>query len=351
MGGSLSSGRLGRPHFPIRPARRCLPAAIQWRLALRLLLAALAAIILASTDAAAQQPGRAITIVVPFTPGTGPDILARVLGEEIQQRRGQPVVVENKPGASGNIGTQVVARAAPDGHTLLLTTSPFTQNVSLFKSVPYDPVADFAPIVQLTEAFMALAVHPSVPATSAQAFVDYLKARPGQVDYASPGRGTPHHLSMELFKLATGTDAKHVAYRGSAPAVQDLVGGHISAMFIPVHVGLPLAKDNQIRLLAVANKERVSVAPEVPTLPEQGIRGVDIDFWLGLLAPAGTPPETVARYNTLLNEILRSPPIAAKLTTQGFVAVGGSAGDFGALVARDLAKWRQVVKEAGIAPE
>ncbi len=318
---------------------------------LRLVIAALAAVALSFFGAAAQQPGRTITIVVPYTPGTGPDILARVLGEEIQQRLSQPVIVENRPGASGNIGTQVVARAAPDGHTLMLTTSPFTQNVSLFKSVPYDPVADFAPIVQLVDAYMALAVHPSVPATSAKDFVAYLKARPGELNYASPGRGTPHHLSMELFKLATGTDLKHVPYRGSAPAVQDLVGGHISAMFIPVHVGLPLARDNQIRLLAVANKQRVSVAPDVPTLPEQGISGVEVDFWLGLLAPQATPPETVARYNGLLNDILRSPQIAEKLSTQGFVAVGGSAADFGALIARDLAKWRQVVKEAGIVPE
>jgi|SRR5581483_815170 len=316
-----------------------------------LLLAAIAVAALSPDRAEAQQPGRTIMIIVPFTPGTGPDILARVMGEEIQRRWGQPVVVENKPGASGNIGTQAVAHSAPDGHTLLLTTSPFTQNVSLFKNVPYDPVADFAPIIRLTDAFMALAVHPSVPATSAKEFVAYLKARPGQVDYASPGRGTPHHLSMELFKLATGTDVRHVAYRGSAPAVQDLVGGHVSAMFIPVHVGLPLAKDNQIRLLAVANNTRVSVAPEVPTLPEQGITGVDVDFWLGMLAPAGTTPETVARYNAVLNDILRAPQIAEKLATQGFITVGGSASDFAALIARDLAKWRKVVKDAGIAPE
>ena len=316
-----------------------------------LLLTAIAAVALSSGSAAAQQPGRTITIIVPFTPGTGPDILARVMGQEIQQRWSQPIVIENRPGASGNIGTQAVARSAPDGHTLLLTTSPFTQNVSLFKSVPYDPVTDFAPIIQLTDAFMSLAVHPSVPATSAQEFVAYLKARPGQVDYASPGRGTPHHLSMEFFKLATGTNVKHVAYRGSAPAVQDLVGGHVSAMFIPVHVGLPLAKDRQIRLLAVANKTRVSVAPDVPTLPEQGITGVDIDFWLGILAPAGTAPETVTRYNAVLNDILRTPQIAEKLSAQGFVAVGGTSSDFAALIARDLAKWRTVVKDAGIAPE
>jgi tripartite-type tricarboxylate transporter receptor subunit TctC len=317
----------------------------------RSVLLAGACCLIAPSAQAQRLSERTITIVVPFTPGTGIDILARLLGEQIQKRWEQTVIVENKPGASGNIGTQVVARAPADGHTLLLTTSPFTQNVSLFKSVPYDPVSDFAPIIQLVEAFMALAVHPSVPATSAKDFIDYLKARPGQVDYASPGRGTPHHLSMELFKLATGTDLKHVPYRGSAPAIQDLVGGHISAMFIPVHVGLPLAKDNQIRFLAVAHKERVSVAPDVPTLPEQGIKGVDIDFWLGMLAPAATPPETVARYNTVLNEILRSPKIVEKLTTQGFVGMGGTPGDFGGLIARDLAKWRKVVKEAGIAPE
>ena len=174
--------------------------------------ALLAAFLFWSCAAVAQQPGQAITIIVPYTPGTGPDILARLLGEEIQVRWRQPVVVENKSGASGNIGTQVAARAPADGSTLLLTTSPFTQNVSLFKSVPYDPVTDFAPIVHLTDAFMALAVHPSLPVTSAQGFVAHLKAHPGQVDYASPGRGTLHHLAMELFKLATGTDVKHVPY-------------------------------------------------------------------------------------------------------------------------------------------
>jgi tripartite-type tricarboxylate transporter receptor subunit TctC len=314
-------------------------------------LAVFATVAVALSGAAAQQPGRTITIIVPYTPGTGPDILARVVGEEIQQRWSPPVVVENKPGASGNIGTQVVARAVADGHTVMLTTSPFTQNVSLFKSVPYDPVADFAPIVHLVDGFMALAVHPSVPAVSAKDFVDYLKARPGQINYASPGRGTPHHLSMELFKLATGTDVKHVAYRGSAPAVQDLVGGHVSAMFIPVHVGMPLAKDNQIRLLAVANRQRVSVAPDVPTLPEQGINGVDVDFWLGMLAPAATPRDVVARYNSVLNDILRSPQIVEKLTVQGFVSIGGTPDAFAELIAKDLAKWRKVVKEAGIAPE
>jgi tripartite-type tricarboxylate transporter receptor subunit TctC len=353
MGGSLSCGRWVPPCAISRAAPA--PASVRaartghapyWQLA-----ATLAALLIWSCAALAQQPGQAITIIVPYTPGTGPDILARLLGEEIGVRWRRPVVVENKPGASGNIGTQVAARAPADGSTLLLTASPFTQNVSLFKSVPYDPVTDFAPIVHLTDAFMALAVPPALPVTSAQGFLAHLKAHPGQLAYASPGRGTVHHLAMELFKLATGTDVKNVPYRGSAPAVQDPIGGHIGSMFLPVHVGLPLAKDNQIRLLAVANNERVSVAPDVPTLTEQGIQGVDIDFWLGMLAPAATPAPRVESYNSVLNDILRAPRIADSLKAQGFVAVGGSARDFGELIAKDLAKWRKVVRDAGISPE
>src|SRR5262249_32603147 len=228
MGGSLSCGRsVGRIISGAAPAVTGIRAARTGLAPYQRIAALVAALLFWSCAAVAQPPGYAITIIVPYTPGTGPDILARLLGEEIQVRWRQPVVIENKPGASGNIGTQVAARAAADGSTLLLTTSPFTQNVSLFKSVPYDPVSDFAPIVHLTDAFMALAVHPSLPVTSAQGFVAYLKAHAGQVDYASPGRGTVHHLAMELFKLATGTDVKHVAYGGSAPAVQDLIGGHI----------------------------------------------------------------------------------------------------------------------------
>jgi tripartite-type tricarboxylate transporter receptor subunit TctC len=261
---------------------------------------------------------------------------------------GLPVVVENKPGASGTIGTQLAARAAPDGRTLLMTTAPFTQSVGLFKSLPYHPIKSFAPIIQVSEVSIALAVHPSVPATSAQAFIDYVKARPGQVNYSSPGRGTPHHLTMELFRLAAGLDIKHVPARGSAPAVQDLVGGHVSAMFLPVPVTLPLAQAGQVRLLAVASKDRLSVAPSVPTLSEQGIPGVEAGIWHGLLAPAGTPREIVARYNAAVNEILRSPQIAESLAKQEVTVVGGTPDRFGEFIANDMAKWLKVVKQAGI---
>src|SRR4051794_720168 len=185
---------------------------------------AVAAALALPFPALAQAPGRTITIVVPFTPGTGPDILARSIGDEIQRRWNQPVVVENKPGASGNIGTQAVARAAPDGHTLLMTSNPFTANISLMKDVAYDPVKSFVPIIAPGYGVLALAVHPSLPVTSAKEFIDFAKAHPNEIDYGSPGIGTPHHLAMELFKLSTKIDARHIPYRGSAGAGTHLLG-------------------------------------------------------------------------------------------------------------------------------
>jgi tripartite-type tricarboxylate transporter receptor subunit TctC len=187
--------------------------------------------------------------------------------------------------------------------------------------------------------------------TSARAFIDYVKARPGQVNYSSPGHGTPHHLTMELFKLASKIDIRHVPARGSAPAVQDLIGGHVGAMFLPVVVALPLLEANQIRLLGVASRERLGLAPNVPTLAEQGVTGAEASIWHGLLAPAGTPREIVTRYNATVNEVLRSPQIAESLTKQGIVAVGGTPEVFGDLIANDMAKWLRVVKEAGIIAE
>jgi tripartite-type tricarboxylate transporter receptor subunit TctC len=323
-------------------SKRRLPV---WSLTVTLMIAAL-------TCANAQQPGRAITIIVPYSPGSNtPDIVARIVAQELQQRLGQPVIVENKPGASGNIGTQMAARAAPDGLTLLMASAAFAQNVSLFRNVPYDPIKDFAPIIQIAEVFIALSVNPAIPAMSPGEFIDYAKTRPGQLNYSSPGRGTPHHLSMELFKLATGIDIKHVPYSTLGSAVQDLVGGHVNAMFLPLPVSLPLARENKIRLLGVANKDRVSIAPALPTLLEQGVSGVEIGIWNGLLAPAGTSREIVARYNTVVNEILRSPQVLEKFASQGLNVFGGAPERFSETIVKDLAKWRTVVKEAGITAE
>lgn len=305
----------------------------------------------APSNAPAQVAGRPITIIVPYTPGTGIDILARALGGELARHWGQPVVVDNKPGASGNIGTQLAARAAPDGQTLLMIAKTFVTNVSLFKNVPYDPVKSFIPIIKLATGSIVLAVHPSVPADNVAAFIRYVKARPGEVNYGSPGFATPHHLAMELFKHATGTDLVHIPYKGTSGVMSDLVGNHVSAMFVPTHVALPLAADRQIRILGVASAERVAAAPEVPTLAEQGVTGFEVDIWFGLLAPAGTPADVVERYNAAVDAFLRSPAVADTLARQGLITAGGPPAVLGELIAHDMVKWHQVIQQVGITAE
>jgi tripartite-type tricarboxylate transporter receptor subunit TctC len=300
--------------------------------------------------AAAQAPGRTIAIVVPVTPGAGPDIMARTIAEELQERWRQAVVIENKPGASLNIGTQFVARAAPDGHTLLMAANPFTANVSLFKNLPYNPVKSFAPVIKVATGSLGLAVHPSVSAHSTKEFIEYLRARPGQLNYSSPGVGTPHHRAMELFKLVAKVDLKHVPYRGAAGATQDLVGGHVSASFQAIHGALPLMQSGQISLLAIASRERAAVAPLLPTLIEEGLP-VEVGLWFGIFAPAGTSSEIVQRYNAEINEILRMPRIVEKLSKQGLSVVGGPPERLGAFVAQDIVKWQQVIIEAGVTAE
>jgi tripartite-type tricarboxylate transporter receptor subunit TctC len=317
----------------------------------RSVLLAGACSLLAPPALAQRLSERTITIVVPFTPGTGIDILARLLGEQIQKRWEQTVIIENKPGASGNIGSQQAARAEPDGHTLLMTVNTFVMNASLFKSLPYDPQKSFAPIIEVATGSLALVVHPSLAAATVSEFVAYAKARPDEINYASPGRGTPQHLAMELLKLNAGISLKHVPYSGSAGAVRDLVGGHVNAMFLPLHTALPLVADNQIRLLAVGSAARSAQAPDVQTLAEQGVSGFDVDLWYGLLAPAGTSPEIVARYNGVLNEILAQASVREALAKQGMDVKGGPPARLAELIANDQPRWSKVVKDAGITPE
>src|SRR3712207_4856262 len=228
-----------------------------------------------------------VTIVVPFTPGTGVDILARLVAPFLQNRFNQPFVVENRPGASGNIGTQAVARAAPDGRTLLLQANTFVMNPSLFRQVPYDPVGSFTPIIRLTRGDLVLAGHPEVAAKDARSFAELARAR--TLAYANPGNGTPQHLGMDLFRLVAGIPLNHVPYRGSAPAIQDLVAGRVAAMVLPVHTAIPLATANHVRLLSVGSPQRSAAVPDVPTMAEAGFPGAEVDLWSGLLAPAGFP--------------------------------------------------------------
>ena len=314
--------------------------------------AALAALLVLAGPAAGQGlSDRTITLAVPFTAGTGPDTLARIIGEELRSRWKQPVIVENKAGASGNIGTQAAARAAPDGHTMLVTVNTFVMNESLFRSLPYDPETSFVPVAEVATGALALVVHPSVGATDLAGFEAALRARPGALGYASPGRGTPQHLAMELFKLTQGVDIRHVPYTGSAGAVKDLLGGHVAAMFLPVHTALPLAESGQIRILAVGSETRSPQAPNVPTLAELGVSNFDVDLWYGVLAPAGTPPAIVGRYNESLNAILADPGVRATLARQGLIARGGDPARLAALIRKDRARWADVVKRAGITPD
>ena len=321
----------------------------------RSLVAAIAILFIAVTlpsDVGAQLvAGRPVTIVVPFTPGSGPDILARIIGQELQRKWGQPFVVENKPGATGNLGAQFVARATPDGHTLLMTSNPFTANRSLYKDIPYDPINSFAPIVEVGVAALALAVNPSIPATSLHQLVTFLKKHPDQYDYSSPGIGGPHHLAMELFKQSSGVKMRHIPYRGSAGALQDLIGGHVQLGFVPPHTSLQLVSQGQLRLLAVASQKRVAVAPAVPTFAEEGFPEIEVELWYALLAPFGTSPDLVRRYNSAANEIIHSPDIVAKLEQQGFIPLGGSPEQLGRFLERDIAKWQALIEEAKISAE
>jgi tripartite-type tricarboxylate transporter receptor subunit TctC len=294
---------------------------------------------------------RPIAIVVPFTPGTGIDILARLVGEHIRQRWNQPIVVENKPGASGSIGTQSAARAAADGHTLMMTANTFVTNVPLYPNIGYDPVSDFAPVAKVATGDLVLAINPEVKANSAADWLKLARAEPGTMKYASPGVGTPQHLFMELLKLAARIDVMHVPYRGSAGAVQDVVAGHVGTMVMPLHTALPLERTGKIKLLAIGSTARSPLAGDVPTLAEEGIAGFNVDLWYGLFAPARTPPEIVARLNAEVNAILGLDAVKATLREQGLVAVGGKPEALADLVRADLARWRKAIAEAGIKAE
>jgi len=305
-----------------------------------------------SANAQPRYPDKPIKLIVPYTPGTGIDILARTLAQKIGDDWKVGVVVDNRPGASGNIGTEAVAKSPPDGYTLLTTASTIVINRSLFKSIPYDPVKDFAPIAPLAIGRLALVTHPSVDGKTANDFIAYAKAHPGKLFYGSPGNGTPHHLAMEMFKSATGIDIVHVPYKGTAGAVQDLVGGQIAVMFLPVHVALPLVEAGKLNMLAAGGNQRASATPNVPSLAEAaGVRDIDTDIWYALYAPAETPPDIVAKLNEEVNRLLGSPETVDTLMKQGLQPTGGTPADLDKLTKSDLERWSKVIRDARIQPD
>lgn len=307
--------------------------------------------LLLAKPALAAWPDQPVKLVVPFTPGTGPDIIARFLGEKLAPTLGQPVVIDNVPGASGNIGTAQVAHAKPDGATLMSSVNTLVMNASLFKNLPYDPVADFQPITLTAWGSLVLVAHPSQAPSNVAELVAAAKAKPRALTYGSPGIGTPHHLSMALVETATGIELLHVPYRGTAGAVQDLLGGQIGYMFLPVHVSAQHIRAGRLKALAAGSPQRLPQLPNLPTLAEQGLVGVDVDMWYGLFAPRGTPADLVERLNHAVATILAAPEARATFEAQGLVPTSSTPAALAEIVARDRTRWAEVVAKRGIVPE
>jgi tripartite-type tricarboxylate transporter receptor subunit TctC len=306
-----------------------------------------AGLVLASRSAAAF-PDQPIRIVVPFTPAGGPDMIARFLAENLPERLGQSVVVENMPGASGNIGSNVVAKAKPDGHTLMLSVNTLVMNASLFQGLPYDPVHDFRAVTLAAWGTLALVAHPKQQVRTVEEFVALAKRAPSPLAYGSPGVGTPHHLAMEFLQSEMGIELMHVPYKGSAGAVQDLLAGQIGFMFLPVHVAATYVKSGRLRALAVGSAMRSDVLPDCPTLIEQGVKDANIDMWYGLFAPNGTDDQVVERLNAESVALLQSDKARSAFAPQGLVAASSTSAEFAQLVAQDYERWRKVIEKRGI---
>jgi len=312
--------------------------------------AAAAALSLAPLAAQAQAafPAKPITIIVPFSAGGTTDILARVVGQYMARDLGQTVVVDNRAGAGGNIGGQAAARAPADGYTLFIgTVGTHAINQSLYKKMPFDPIKDFAPLSRVAMVPNLLVANPSQPFKSVKEMIAYAKANPGKVNFGSAGNGSSIHLSGELFKQMTGVDMQHVPYKGSAPAVSDLIGGQISVMFDNMPSAIPHVKAGKLRALAVTTAKRSPALPDVPTIAEAGVPGYEATSWFGLLAPAGTPAPVVAKLNASILKALADPEVKKKLAEQGAEPHGEKPEQFAAFIESETLKWGKVVKESG----
>jgi tripartite-type tricarboxylate transporter receptor subunit TctC len=308
----------------------------------------LAAVLAASLPSAAQDyPRKPIELVVPFVAGGTTDNIARLMAQRFSESWGQPVVVNNRPGGGSTIGTHVVAKAAPDGYTLLVNTISFAITAALQK-LPYDPINDFAPITELASLPLMLVVHPSLPATNLKEFIALARSRPAGWDYASSGTGTSPHLAAEMFKSAAGIDLVHVPYKGNAEAMNAMLGGHVKIYFALVPAALQHVKAGSLRALAVTTEARLPYLPDVPTIAEQGFAGYEISSWQGTFAPAGTPKEIVGKINRELVRMLDEPEIRARISREGADPVGSTPDAFAQRVKDEIAKWSKVVKASGI---
>jgi len=315
------------------------------------MLGCMIAMLLAGAALGAQAenyPSKPIKMIVPFSVGGTTDILARIIGQELTKAWGQQVIIDNRPGAGGNIGADLVAKSAPDGYTLVMgTVGTHAINASLYKKMPYDTVKDFAPITLVAAVPNVLVVHPAVPAKSVKELIEYAKANPGKLSFASSGNGTSVHLSGELFKAMAGVSMTHIPYKGSAPAIIDLMGGQVQLMFDNMPTALPHVKAGRLRALAVTSAKRSPAMPDLPTIAEAGVAGYEAESWFGVLAPAGTPSAIVTKLNGEIVRILGLPEIKERLLSQGAEPVGNSPEQFAAHITAEMAKWGNVVKASG----
>ena len=326
-------------------------------IAARVIQASASALFLAffGVSALAQAPGssgyptKPIRLVVPFTPGGSTDVLARAIGQELTKACGQSVVVENVPGAGGAIGADKVAKAAPDGYTLLMGhIGTLAVNPSLYPRLPYNPVKDFAPVAWVARVPNVLVVHPSVAAKNVKELVALAKSRPGQLNYGSGGNGSAANLATEFLKLQTGTSLVHIPYRGTAPAVTDLMAGQIQLMFTGLPALVAPLKGGQLRALAVSSPQRLEALPGVPTVAESGYPGFEADQWYGVVAPAGTPRDVVATLNAQINQALAAPELKTRLAAEGAIATPTSPEVFGKLIASEITRWKPVIAEGRV---
>jgi len=317
------------------------------------MLSTMVAALLAAMAAAAQgYPNRPVRIVNPFAAGGGQDVLLRPLAQKLSESLKQPFVIDNKPGANGMIGSEIVAKSVPDGYTLLGgTTGALAMNAVVQPRLPYDPLKDFAPISNYADSAFILSVHPSVPAQSVMELVALAKSRPGQLTYATFGVGSSSHLLAELFSMNAGIKMVHVPYKGSAPAVADLLAGQVMLMFDSMQSQMPQVRAKRLRALGIAAERRSPAAPDVPTIAEAGLPGVLGGSWYGLLAPAGTPREVIARLHAELMRALADPEVRERFTSVGTQVVGSTPDEFAAQIRADIEKWGQVVRTAGIRAE
>jgi tripartite-type tricarboxylate transporter receptor subunit TctC len=303
---------------------------------------------IATVASAQSYPNRTIRLVVPFPAAGTTDILARAVAQKLTEALGQAVVVDNRPGAAGNIGSDLVAKSAPDGYTLLMgTVGTHAINPSLYSKMPYDHVKDFAPVVLVAGVPNVLVVNPALPVNSVSDLIKLAKDKPGQINFASSGSGTSIHLSGELFKTMAGVDMTHVPYKGSSPALTDLIGGQVQIMFDNLPSALPQIKSGRLRAIAVTSLKRAPVLPDIPTINESGLPGFEASSWFGVLAPAGTPATVVARINAEVNKWLQSADAREKLLGQGAEAAGGSPERFANHIRAESEKWAKVVKASG----